>query len=74
MNVQILSMILSKTWSNIFSNRCYFRYSNEEKVLEVEIEPGVKDGYEYPFVSEGEPHIDGDPGDLKFIIRIMKYV
>jgi len=49
------------------------KYSNEEKVLEVEIEPGVKDGYEYPFISEGEPHIDGDPGDLKFIIRIIKH-
>jgi DnaJ family protein B protein 11 len=39
---------------------------NEEKVLEVEIEPGMKDGQEYPFVAEGEPHIDGEPGDLKF--------
>jgi DnaJ family protein B protein 11 len=44
----------------------------EEKQLEVEIEPGMRDGYEYPFLSEGEPHIDGDAGDLKFIIRINK--
>ena len=29
------------------------RYENEEKVLEVEIEPGMKDGYQYPFISEG---------------------
>ena len=49
-----------------------FKYVNEEKLLEVEIEPGMRDGYEYPFLSEGEPHIDGDPGDLKFIIRIYK--
>ena len=45
---------------------------NEEKVLEVEIEPGMRDGQEYPFTAEGEPHIDGDSGDLKFIIRINK--
>jgi DnaJ family protein B protein 11 len=32
----------------------------------------MRDGHEYPFLSEGEPHIDGDPGDLKFIIRIKK--
>jgi len=48
------------------------RYVNEEKLLEVEIEPGMRDGYEYPFVSEGEPHIDGDAGDLKFIIKVEK--
>ena len=50
----------------------YYRYVNEEKLLEVEIEPGMRDGLEYPFVAEGEPHIDGDNGDLKFIIRINK--
>lgn len=26
---------------------------NEEKQLEIEIEPGMKDGQEYPFISEG---------------------
>ena len=26
----------------------------EEKVLEVEVEPGMRDGQEYPFVAEGE--------------------
>lgn len=34
----------------------------------------MRDGQEYPFINEGEPHIDGDAGDLKFIIRISKYV
>ena len=57
--------------------RCKFlilikRYVTEEKLLEVEIEPGMRDGFEYPFLSEGEPHIDGDAGDLKFIIRVLK--
>jgi DnaJ family protein B protein 11 len=50
-----------------------FKYVNEEKLLELEIEPGMRDGYEYPFLSEGEPHVDGDPGDLRFIIRINKH-
>lgn len=42
---------------------------NEERVLEVEIESGVQDGQETKFVAEGEPHMDGEPGDL-----IIKYV
>ncbi|CAD5112882.1 DgyrCDS2093 [Dimorphilus gyrociliatus] len=45
----------------------------EEKLLEVEIEPGMVDGHLYPFVAEGEPHIDGEPGDLKFKIVQMKH-
>ncbi|KAF6025800.1 dnj-20 [Bugula neritina] len=45
----------------------------EERVLEVEIEPGMRDGQEYPFVAEGEPHIDGEPGDLKFRIIQQKH-
>jgi DnaJ family protein B protein 11 len=45
----------------------------EEKLLEIEIEPGMRDGQEYPFVAEGEPHIDGEPGNLKFRIRQLKH-
>ncbi|KAJ8321120.1 hypothetical protein KUTeg_002707 [Tegillarca granosa] len=45
----------------------------EEKVLEIEIEPGMRDGQEYPFVAEGEPHIDGEPGDLRFKIKQAKH-
>ena len=37
---------------------------NEERILEVEIETGVMDGQETKFVAEGEPHMDGEPGDL----------
>ena len=32
----------------------------------------MRDGQEYPFVAEGEPHIDGEPGDLRFRINQMK--
>ena len=46
---------------------------SKEKVLEVEIEPGMADGQEQTFIGEGEPHIDGEPGDLKFKIRLQKH-
>ncbi|XP_074597931.1 dnaJ heat shock protein family member shriveled [Brevipalpus obovatus] len=42
---------------------------SEEKLLEVEIEAGMKDGQEQKIRGEGEPHIDGDPGDLRIKIR-----
>jgi len=42
---------------------------NEERLLEVEIEPGMRDGQEIRFVAEGEPHIDGEPGDLILRVR-----
>lgn len=45
------------------------RLVNEERLLEVEIEAGMTDGQEILFHAEGEPHLDGDPGDLKFKIR-----
>ncbi|KRY28303.1 DnaJ -like protein dnj-20 [Trichinella spiralis] len=46
---------------------------NEERTLEVEIEVGMVDGQEQSFIGEGEPHIDGDPGDLRFRIRTQKH-
>ncbi|CAF1282279.1 unnamed protein product, partial [Rotaria sordida] len=49
------------------------KFVTEEMVLEIEVEPGVVDGYQIPFIAEGEPHIEGEPGDLKFIIRIQKH-
>ena len=49
-----------------------FRFENEEKSLEVEVEPGMEDGAEYPFYGEGEPDIDGEPGDLIFKIKVLK--
>ncbi|KAL5005603.1 hypothetical protein ScPMuIL_016761 [Solemya velum] len=49
------------------------KYVAEEKLLEIEIEPGMRNGQEYPFVAEGEPHIDGEPGDLRFQIKQVKH-
>lgn len=50
-----------------------FSLVNEERVLEIEVEPGMKDGQEQKFVAEGEPHIDGDPGDLIFKIKTLPH-
>ena len=44
-------------------------FVNEERLLEVEIEPGMVDGQETRFTAEGEPHLDGDPGDLILKIK-----
>lgn len=46
---------------------------NEEKILEIEIEAGMKDGQEQRILGEGEPHIDGEPGDLKIKIRTQPH-
>lgn len=44
------------------------RLVNEERVLEIEVEAGMHNGQETKFVAEGEPHMDGEPGDL--IIKV----
>ncbi|XP_070770821.1 dnaJ homolog subfamily B member 11 isoform X2 [Enoplosus armatus] len=54
-------------------NDIFSRLVNEERTLEVEIEQGVRDEMEYPFIGEGEPHIDGEPGDLRFRIKVLKH-
>lgn len=43
------------------------------KTLEVEVEIGVDDGHTIRFSGEGEPHIDGNPGDLIFKLRVDKH-
>lgn len=45
------------------------KFVSEEHLLEVEIEPGMMDGMEHKFHSEGEPHMDGEPGDLILNVR-----
>jgi len=45
------------------------KFVSEEHHLEVEVEPGMMDGMEHKFHAEGEPHMDGEPGDLVLQIR-----
>lgn len=49
------------------------RFVNEERVLEVEIESGMQDGQEQKFTAEGEPHVDGEPGDLRLVIKTVPH-
>ena len=46
---------------------------NEERTLEFEVEPGMEDGQEHRFVAEGEPHIDGEPGNLRLRIKTLPH-
>lgn len=46
---------------------------NEERTLEMEIEPGMVDGQETKFTAEGEPHLDGEPGDLILKIKTQPH-
>lgn len=54
-------------------NSKIFRFVNEEKTLEFEVEPGMRDGQETKFFAEGEPHVDGEPGDLILKIRTLPH-
>lgn len=44
--------------------------ATEERVLEIEIERGIRDGHEQRFAELGEPHVEGHSGDL--IIRFKQ--
>lgn len=39
----------------------------------MEVEAGMVDGQEQRFVAEGEPHLDGEPGDLVLKIRTLPH-
>ncbi|XP_066260670.1 dnaJ homolog shv [Euwallacea similis] len=46
---------------------------NEERTLEMEVEPGMIDGQETKFTAEGEPHLDGEPGNLVLKIKTQPH-
>lgn len=41
------------------------KYQRESEFLRVHVDPGMRDGHEILQFEEGEPLIDGEPGDLK---------
>lgn len=45
------------------------KLEREQESITVHVEPGMNDGQYISFFEEGEPLIDGEPGDLKFIVR-----
>ncbi|CAL4976462.1 unnamed protein product [Urochloa decumbens] len=49
------------------------KYVREGDFIIVDIEKGMQDGQEILFNEDGEPKIDGEPGDLKFKIRTTQH-
>ncbi|CAK0786120.1 hypothetical protein CVIRNUC_009333 [Coccomyxa viridis] len=45
------------------------KFERETESLSVAVEPGMVDGQEIVFFEEGEPLLDGEPGDLKFHVK-----
>jgi DnaJ family protein B protein 11 len=45
----------------------------EQEAITVTVEPGMPDGHEVVFFEEGEPMVDGEPGDLKFRLRTLPH-
>lgn len=44
------------------------KFVREEDTLTVQVDPGMRDGQEISFFEQGEPVVDGDAGDLKFVV------
>eukprot|EP00042_Codosiga_hollandica_P023220 m.90353 g.90353 ORF g.90353 m.90353 type:complete len:302 (+) comp51097_c0_seq1:294-1199(+) len=49
------------------------RLVTQYREIQVDIEAGMVDGQEITFYGEGEPHIDGDHGDLKVKVKALKH-
>jgi len=49
------------------------KLEREKDTITVHVEPGMTDGQEITFFEEGEPIVDGEPGDLKFKIRTLPH-
>ncbi|KAM3188083.1 hypothetical protein ACTXT7_001036 [Hymenolepis weldensis] len=50
-----------------------FEFVLEDRHIELEIEPGMPDGHHYKFRGEGEPHLEGENGDLTYILRTTRH-
>ena len=48
------------------------KLARESGFLRAEIDPGVPDGHELLFFEEGEPLVDGEPGDLRMRIKTSR--
>mmetsp|Transcript_38175 Transcript_38175/g.96618 ORF Transcript_38175/g.96618 Transcript_38175/m.96618 type:complete len:350 (-) Transcript_38175:321-1370(-) len=48
-----------------------YKLVREQEVIAVHVEPGMVNGQTITFFEEGEPMIDGEPGDLQFIVRTI---
>eukprot|EP00951_Prasinocladus_malaysianus_P045162 scaffold596139_cov34-Prasinocladus_malaysianus.AAC.1 len=49
------------------------KYERETEFLRVHVEPGMHEGHEILQFEEGEPMVDGEPGDLKVLALSYKF-
>lgn len=49
------------------------KLDREREPITVHVEPGMTEGHEIVFFEEGEPMVDGEPGDLKFRVRTVQH-
>ena len=56
------------------TNKCdecpNMKLAKEDEIFSFTVEPGMVDGHETEYFEEGEPHIDGEPGDLKVSVGV----
>ncbi|KAG2486928.1 hypothetical protein HYH03_014427 [Edaphochlamys debaryana] len=45
------------------------KLEREQEPITVHVEPGATEGQQITFFEEGEPLVDGEPGDLVFVVR-----
>ncbi|PNW80507.1 hypothetical protein CHLRE_07g320150v5 [Chlamydomonas reinhardtii] len=45
------------------------KLEREQEPITVHVEPGMVNGHQITFFEEGEPLVDGEPGDLVFVVR-----
>jgi len=46
---------------------------SRDEELEIEIEKGMEHGHEIAYFGEGEPMVDGEPGDLRVVLRLQPH-
>ncbi|KAF6250458.1 dnaJ-like protein subfamily B member 11-like protein [Scenedesmus sp. NREL 46B-D3] len=49
------------------------KVEREKETINVHVEPGMVEGQEIQFFEEGEPMVDGEPGDLTFKVRTLPH-
>eukprot|EP00873_Tetraselmis_striata_P012603 jgi/Tetstr1/432867/TSEL_022216.t1 len=49
------------------------KYERETEFLRIHVEPGMMHGQQINQFEEGEPLIDGEPGDLIFVLRQLRH-
>lgn len=49
------------------------KLEREQEEIALHLERGAADGHVITFFEEGEPLVDGEPGDLRFVVRAARH-